>query len=79
MDVSEKQKLWRRTAVVLGLAVYAFAWFVTLARLRENDSGIHFREGVFVQNYWVSDWGNLAFLVILGPVALFAAYKYWRR
>ena len=79
MDVSEKQRLWRRTAVVLGLGVYAFAWLVTLSRIMKDGSSIRFREGVFVQDYWVSDWGNVAFLVILGPVALLAAHNFWRK
>jgi hypothetical protein len=79
MDVSEKQRFWRRTAVVLGLLTYIAAWVVTLGRLSGDGSSVHFREGVFIQNYWVSDWGNLVFLVILGPVAVLAAYNYWRR
>jgi len=78
MDVSKKQRLWRRTAVVVGVGVYACAWIATLARMRDGSS-IRFREGMFVQDYWVSDWGNVAFLVILGPVALLAAYNYWRK
>ncbi len=79
MDLSKKQRFWRRTAVVLGLLAYICAWIVTLGRLSGDDSSVRFREGIFVQDYWVSDWGNLVFLIILGPVAALAAYNYWRR
>jgi hypothetical protein len=79
VDVSRKQRFWRRTAVVLGLLAYVGAWLVTLGRLSGDESSVHFREGVFIQNYWVSDWGNVVFLIILGPVAALAAYDYWRR
>jgi hypothetical protein len=79
MDVGKKQRFWRRTAVVLGLLAYGAAWFVTLGRLSGDGPSVHFRHGVFFRDYWISDWGNLVFLILLGPVAVLAAYNYWRR
>ncbi|MBX9747312.1 MAG: hypothetical protein K2X34_10450 [Hyphomonadaceae bacterium] len=64
---------------MLGLGVYVCTWLITFLWLREDGSSIRFREGIFMQDYWVSDWGNVAFLIVLGPVALLAAYNYWRK
>lgn len=70
-----KSQLFRRIAIVGGLVVMAIIFAaVTADVMRGADArfgGVRLRSAN-------SDIGNLAFLALLGPVAIWAAIKNWR-